>query len=29
MQLSEGKAEYHIRRRTRKSMKNEFFKNQL
>ena len=29
MQLSEGKAEYHIRRRTRKSMKNEFFKKQL
>ena len=28
MQLSEGKAEYHIRRRTRKSMKNEFFMKQ-
>ena len=29
MQLSEGKAEYYIHRRSRKSMKNEFFKKQL
>lgn len=29
MQLSEGKAEYHIRRRSGKSMKNEFFKKQV
>ena len=29
MQLSEGKAEYHIRRRSGKSRKNEFFRKQL
>ncbi|HBE43467.1 MAG TPA: hypothetical protein DDW27_20165 [Bacteroidales bacterium] len=28
MQLSEGNAEYHIRRRTRKSIRNEFLNKQ-